>query len=117
MPAIIANYPDGRVGTGLLLLRVSTAGLILLAPELVAAASRPWVTTLLAIGLILGFWTRIAALLGIGVTLLAVLKGAPPMTTGAQLLETAAILLLGPGAYSCDCMMFGRRTVVLKRHD
>ncbi|MEN3747366.1 hypothetical protein TPR58_09310 [Sphingomonas sp. HF-S3] len=117
MPGIVANFPNGRVGAGLLMLRLSGAFSILITPELAAAAARPWVTTLLAIGLILGFWTRAVALLGIGVALVALLKGALPVTAGAQILEIAAILALGPGAYSSDCLMFGRRTVVLQRHD
>ncbi len=116
MPGIIATYPDGRVGTGLLLLRLSVAASILLAPDAATAMAPPWIRIVLVVGLALGFWTRACAALGIAMMLTGLLRGTPPAATGTQLLAAGAILLLGAGAYSCDCIAFGRRTIVLKRN-
>ena len=113
MRSILPNFPDGRVGAGLLLLRLSAAISILASPALAAAGAPPWVATLFAIGLILGLWTTMVAVLCLGLLLFALAQGAAPTGAGAQLLETAAILLLGAGAYSLDAIMFGRRTIIL----
>ena len=115
---LIPNFPNGRVGVGLLLLRLSAAISFLATPIVSAAPSRPWVVALLAMGLILGLWTRIVAALCLGLLLLLFLliKGAASMAGGAQLLEAAAIVLLGSGAYSTDALAFGRRTIVLMGH-
>lgn len=115
MRSILPNFPAGRVGAGLLLLRLSAAMSILVMPVLTAAVARPWGVTLLATGLIIGLWTRMVAVLYLALLVLPLLSGAPPSAAGAQLLEATAILLLGAGAYSADAMLFGRRTIILGR--
>nr|WP_315382358.1 hypothetical protein [uncultured Sphingomonas sp.] len=115
MPGILPSYPDGRIGTGLLLLRLSVAVSILATPMLTPAAARPWIVMPLAVGLIIGLWTRMMAMGCLVLLLSCVVTGAVPIAAVAQALEMAAILLMGSGAYASDAIIFGRRTIVLGR--
>lgn len=115
MPGILPNYPDGRIGIGLLLLRLSVAMSILATPMLTPAAARPWIVMLLAVGLIFGLWTRLMAIGCLALLLSCLVTGGVPIGAVAPSLEMAAILLMGSGAYSSDAVIFGRRTIVLGR--
>jgi hypothetical protein len=64
---------------------------------------------------ILGLWTRLAAALCLALLALGMVHGADVGFTGAQVLGVAAIVLLGAGAYAADAVIFGRRTMKLKR--
>lgn len=124
-------FPGGTPGVGLLLLRVAVGGtaivqggVYLAKPE--EAALWVWIVGLLAIALgallLIGFLTKVTGLLaglsGVGVRLFWV--PAPAL----NLLDTnlsviylifmvAAIVLLGPGAYSLDARLFGRREIII----
>ncbi|MET3722741.1 hypothetical protein [Sphingomonas trueperi] len=115
MPLLSPHFPAGRSGAGLLLLRLSAALAILAAPGIAAAEAPRWICTAFAAFLILGLWTRVAAILCIGVVSLELMQGADPVGSSAQFFEAAAILLLGAGAYSMDAGIFGRRTIILQR--
>ncbi|GAB7128727.1 hypothetical protein JCM19000A_32350 [Silvimonas sp. JCM 19000] len=109
-------FPGGAPGVGLLLLRLATAVALPLynccadAPlpgiDLAAAA--------LAGLLALGLFTPMSA----GVTVLLQLAGlalcTPPQLPMALLtgMNAAVLALLGPGAWSVDARMFGRRIVL-----
>jgi hypothetical protein len=113
MRSILSKFPDGRVGAGLLLLRLSAAISILATPVLIEATARSWIVTLLAVGLLIGLWTRMAAVLCLALLIVVLLRSPTPTGVAAQVLEMAAIMLSGAGAYSTDAIMFGRRTIVL----
>jgi hypothetical protein len=115
MPMLSPHFPAGRSGAGLLLLRLSAALAILAAPEIAATEAPRWICTVFAAFLILGLWTRVAAILCIAVFSFALAQGADPAGSGAQLFEAAALWLLGAGAYSLDAGIFGRRTIILQR--
>lgn len=93
---------------------MSVAVALLATPEITAEGVR-WIGIAFAMALILGFWTRAAAVLCLGLLSFALARGADPGGSGAYMLAAAAILLLGAGAYSADAAMFGRRTIILQR--
>jgi hypothetical protein len=111
-------FPPGLPGLGLLILRVSVAIALLLEQYGHRPGLPHWVLAvviLLSLTLCLGFLTPLAAVLGL------VFHGLNWYTLGAQSASMAAIVfvdavalaLLGPGGYSIDSLLFGRRIVIL----
>jgi hypothetical protein len=113
MRSILPYFPSGAVGGGLLLLRLSAALSLLAASDLDAGGATPWIAGLLAIALILGLRTRLAAALCLGLALIAFPDSGGLVVAIALILATAAVMLVGPGAYSIDAIVFGRRTIRL----
>lgn len=124
---LFSTFPSGKPGIGLLLLRAALGGIALLLGtlELTASAGRSpvvWmaVSILLAsgVGLIIGFMTPVASSL-VGLCVLGILFSwipAPPLSLMVAVLAVItalAIALLGPGAFSVDGHLFGRREIVI----
>ena len=114
---------------GLLILRLTVAGTILILPlffffDLIKSTFRGWligaVSIVLAATMISGFLTRVVSALisTAGILFLAL----SPQETGFSfvvylIILSFVILLLGPGAYSIDARLFGRREIILsKKH-
>lgn len=133
MQRLFSSFPRGWPGLGLLLLRVAV-GLSLVVhggAGLVGKEPGRWAlgAGLLALvagaALLIGFLTPLTALLAglvsLGMALL------PPLTPngfiGAPaalylIVMAVAVLLLGPGAFSLDARLFGRREIVIPQdHD
>ena len=124
------SFPVGLPGIALLLLR-TTVGLTMLIRDgacLPEAADRPVVCVasvlgILAGGLLLaGFLTTFAGIGGGMVAMLTAIKVLPICSSGGfdsrfGLIFGLAILLsvaiLGPGAYSIDARLFGRREIII----
>lgn len=119
---LFSAFPHGSPGVGLLLLRVLVAVTVLAqtigyvtATQLTVAN---WLLVALlvasAVCLVLGLVTPVAALL-IGVTSLVV--GFSTSGDSVRHLDIAVlaivIALLGPGAFSIDARMFGRREILI----
>lgn len=109
-------FPGGGAGVGLLLLRLSVAGSF--AAMLLGNRDVPawmlFLTILVSIGLCAGFLARLLAALSIlaAVTSL-IIESAAPALAMLNLADAIALTLIGPGAFSVDARLFGRRTVVL----
>jgi uncharacterized membrane protein YphA (DoxX/SURF4 family) len=124
------DFPGGPAGLGLLIGRVAL-GLIFIAQGrfyLIEKDPIMWlfggVSTLLGFFLTLGFLTPVAGTLGMFGGLMIWLTIIPDCSSslshsnyslflmGVLILE---VILVGPGAYSIDARIFGRREVVIPR--
>jgi hypothetical protein len=128
---LFSTFPDGGPGVGLLLLRGSVGGLAAVAGVLCLSGSVDRVPAVWATGLslvmsgaalIVGLLTPYAGLLlgfclvaGLFSTTPAYLVGflGPRHFIGVLVLISIAIAFLGPGAYSVDGYLFGRREIVI----
>lgn len=118
MRRLFSTFAHGAPGAGLLLLRLAAAA-ALLAPGAHLLAGEPSelgvVGSALCAGdallIALGLWTPLTAAFGT-VLALARASGMPAQHTGLMLpAVTAAIVLLGPGAWSIDARLFGWKLV------
>jgi uncharacterized membrane protein YphA (DoxX/SURF4 family) len=77
------------------------------APLLVAAACTS------AALILIGLWTPIAAVVAAVTEAAAALAGAPEFLTHMLVIVTAvSLVLLGPGAWSIDAHLYGRKRVI-----
>jgi hypothetical protein len=128
---LFSSFPGGKPGIGLLLLRAAVggsasamgmlylSGLMQRGPLLGAVAS---VLILSGAALMIGFMAPLASLFvglcGSGMVLSRV-PGLPFSLVGARLVALIIVIvaigiaLLGPGAYSVDSYLFGRREIVI----
>ena len=127
MQRLYSMFPQGGPGIGLLLLRIAAAGMFALNlthPFNFSSNALYWLMVsfigLISIGLIVGFLTPILAIIAsIGAVVNLLLPGAPiDEVYILRTLISAALVFLGPGAYSVDARLFGLRvTVVPPRKD
>ena len=125
----VLNYPPHWAGLGLLLLR-GTVGITVAMQAWFFVASRNidrvgllTATTLVVCGvaLTLGILTRVCStLVGLGYALalfmpidVAMLSGRDGGAAAVSLAAAAALALLGPGAFSIDARLFGRREIFI----
>lgn len=129
MQRLFSAFPAGWPGAGLVLLRSAAGGAV--ATQAIAylhgaPMTWPWAAGVLAIStsacLGAGFLTPIAGLiaalgsLGVALSILPSPPGAAPGAAPANWLVaamTVTVVLIGPGAYSVDSRLFGRREVVI----
>ena len=130
---LFSTFPDGLPGFGLILLRF-TVGLRLAiqgAYTIGTASGAPlgaWAIGLVAIfsgaALLIGFFTPLAALssaiinAAIGISLIAGSGAAPHGKAWTEIdlvVMSIAVVLLGPGAFSLDGHLFGRREIIIPK--
>lgn len=118
---MLLRYPDGVTGVALLLMRLSCALIAFPALTRLWPASVSWwppaiLSTLLSLALVVGLGTRIAALLLVAVLAADLLaaSGELVLVMLASASGAGALTLLGPGAYSIDAQLFGRRVIRLE---
>jgi hypothetical protein len=118
---LFSTFPSGRPGVGLLLLRLSAGG-FLIGESVARMSPMPpspfWemYSALVCAGacLCFGVWTPLVA----GVQILTEMLMALSVPAHAQIHILLAVLafslaLLGPGAWSVDSLMFGRKRIAL----
>jgi hypothetical protein len=117
----LSRYPDAAAGIALVLLRLACAWIAFLMiarlpfPQFSPNASIV-VSVAFALTLALGFGTRIVAFVLAAATMAtAFMTGNDSaLTMIARACSCAALGLLGPGAYSIDANVFGRRVIRLE---
>lgn len=116
---LFSMFPAGAPGIALLLLRLSLAAMPFIDPAgRVLWPASIWlsvVSVLAALAVTAGFFTPILALICGALKVYALIDtghGIAPLIVLALLLSFA-VAMLGPGAYSLDAKMFGRRVVLL----
>lgn len=116
---LFSMFPQGGPGFALLLLRISVA-----ATFLMNLANPPGVAFryllfacagLIALSLSIGFLTPFLAVIACasGVANLLIGSHAGNLISVFLILDATALALLGPGAYSLDARLFGRRVMVV----
>lgn len=120
MVKYLSRHPDGATGVALTLIRISCALIVfpLLARSPLHVLFSGLATIfpgVIALALAAGFGTRAIAFMFACVAFVDVLmaRSGVRLTMVAHAAEYAALVLLGPGAYSVDAMVFGRRVVRL----
>jgi hypothetical protein len=113
-------FPQGWPGAGLLLLRAAVAGGTALGLDVAGLSlppALPWcIAALLLFGALTPLACLLCCLLAIGVLSQAD-WGATATTALLTGLSAAALALLGPGAFSLDSALFGRRRLILPGRD
>jgi hypothetical protein len=111
-------FPAGAAGAALLILRLCVAGTVLLRPHLLEGLAPPTICSLLmatsALALCLGALTPVVCVLVLlmQVCTLARLHGLDTVDTIIHASMAVSLLLLGPGDYSVDARLFGRRRIL-----
>ncbi|GIL39714.1 hypothetical protein TMPK1_19510 [Rhodospirillales bacterium TMPK1] len=112
-------FPAAAPGYALILLRTSAAVSVHLDLHGHLAVGRPpWMIAVLvcvSLVLLLGFVTPLAALATAAIEVVPLVLAADNAPLAAFLLplRDVALALLGPGAYSLDAHLFGRRVLIL----
>ena len=121
MQRFFSTFPNGSPGIGLLLLRLALGG-SLIAQAIVGVRASAWsqavpaaAEILGAVLIMIGLWTPIASvavcLLQLGILLIAERTIEPQLL---QMSVAVGLALLGPGAWSIDARLFGRRRVEIR---
>ncbi len=118
MGTFVSLYPGGSGGLALLILRLSLAvelGFLAYILRISIADWEAWVAIALALALLVGFGTQIAALIYAGIAVFAfkVVGGVVGASVALTGLMAISLALLGPGAFSLDARLYGRREISL----
>lgn len=114
MWSIAPSFPAGSVGVGLLLLRCSVAA-ALLASICSPGLSDPLRALLafISLAVLSGFKTRLFAFVSVMIAIFVSTKTGSMEFATVTTIDALALALIGPGAFSVDARLRGRRTVVL----
>ena len=125
MQKLFSGFADGWPGTGLLLLRLLTGAALIHFGIVGILASPPLTTVVLQIIgmvagvlLLVGLWTPLVGALAIIVKVSIALSryfthSGDPWIPILQAILSAVLVMVGPGAWSIDARLFGRKRIDL----
>jgi uncharacterized membrane protein YphA (DoxX/SURF4 family) len=119
MQKLFSMFPLGAPGIALLLLRFSVAAAMLVDGwGRLSALTPPLVLPLLAalaLALCVGFMTPIFSLACAAIEMIGVFgfDGFDVVLSATLIVNAIALAMLGPGGYSIDARLFGRRVMVI----
>jgi len=120
---LFSSFADGWPGTGLLLLRLLTGAALIhfgIASVLAAPPLTTVVLQIIGIGagilLLVGLWTPVAGAIAAVVKVCIALSlysshSGDPWIPIVQAVLAAVLAMVGPGAWSIDARLFGRRRI------
>ena len=123
MQRLFSSFADGWPGIGLLLLRLLTGVGLIYFGTVSVLASPPLTTVVLqiigiiaGILLLIGLWTPVAGALAVFVKIWIALSrylshSGDPWVVIPQAVLGAVLAMVGPGAWSIDARLFGRRRI------
>jgi hypothetical protein len=118
MQRLYSMFPSGMPGIGLLLLRI--VGIVSLQACMPTTRS-PWLLAtvdMVCVALGLGLLNPIGCALWLAVTIWIGFKTETPLLLSiANVMLLSALAMLGPGAYSIDARIFGRRRIDLRQDE
>lgn len=121
MQRLYSTFPNGRPGVGLLLLRLAAGGSLIFEriPMITPVSSSSlWeihmALVFVGVCVCLGIWTPIAGGFEAAAEALMTLSR-PAQYQGHVLLAvlTVSLTMLGPGAWSIDALIFGRKRIAI----
>ena len=119
MQRLFSTFPDSRPGLGLLILRLATGVSLSAAGYLTSDLGSPGhllercLVDSVVVMLLVGLWTPIAAVVGAVIQVALMVLGHRFDSSGAIAGALGlALALLGPGAWSLDARLFGRKRLV-----
>jgi hypothetical protein len=119
MQRLFSMFPAGLPGAALLLLRITIAGLLFVAVLSDEPAGRIATWKAISLGvtcllLLLGALTPLASVSSVAIeaTYWPGTQGLKSVDLALIMLLSVAMFVLGPGAYSVDSKMFGRRLIL-----
>ncbi len=114
MASSFSCFPSGAAGAGLLLLRASVAYSLFLSA--VFQNSSMWQQLIggaAILAILMGMQVRVVSVVCVVLALGRVLGAYPVLVGLPDVFSASALALVGPGAFSIDARLFGRRVVVL----
>jgi hypothetical protein len=120
MHRLFSNFANGAPGIGLLLMRASAAAVLVVhgfsvAPSALSLPAVIHIPLSVALGVLLlaGLWTPMAGTLLAAEGLRNLFSPEDPSRWILLATDGAALVLIGPGIWSIDALLFGRRRVDL----
>jgi len=116
MQRLFSTFADGRPGFGLLIQRLLAGAVLLYCLAATSVAPPQVIGALAGVLLVAGLWTPVAGVvMACAEAWLAFSSPAHPWIPAALAVLGVTLALIGPGAWSVDARLYGRKHIVPPR--